>query len=71
MKAKKTIRNASEIDRFNDALNKMSTITIQYRDSQLSHKDYAIKMDAIIGASGWSQEDFYKEIDRRKQQIGR
>jgi hypothetical protein len=56
-------------ERFRDALQKMSQVSLAYQQSQIKHMDYAQKIDAIIDASGWSREAFQAEVDRRKKNL--
>lgn len=73
MKSKKVVAKQKEdptrMVRFNEALNKMSDTAIQYRDGAISHRDFVPRIDAIVSASGWGLEEFYKEIDARKLYI--
>lgn len=57
------------LERFRDALQKMSQIALSYQQGQTKHMAYCEKMDATIDASGWTREDFQAEVDRRKKNL--
>lgn len=55
--------------RFNDALQKMSQVSLAYQQGQIKHMAYAEKIDALIDASTWSREDFQAEVERRRKSL--
>jgi hypothetical protein len=64
-------KGVGTVERFNDALQKMASVSIGYRDGRVKHVQFSEQMDALITASGWSAGEFYKEIDRRRSNLGK
>lgn len=57
-------------ERFNDALSKLSQVSLAYQSGKLKHFDFANQMDALIDASGWTKQAFQEEVERRQQKLG-
>lgn len=58
-----------KIDRFNDAMHKMSQVSLAYQQGRLKHMAYAEQIDALIDASSWTREAFQMEVERRHKQL--
>lgn len=70
MDSKKLSEEEKRLDRFTNALQKMSLISLQYQQGKLKHMPYCEQMDALMDASGWSRSDFQQEIERRRKKLG-
>ena len=60
-----------DINRFEEAIQKMANISLQYVKGTIKYVPYSEQMDALMDASGWTKDQFQKEIDRRKDNFRR
>lgn len=68
-KEKEKEKEAIKMAAFDAAIEKISTLSIQYRDSKIKHPAYLEGLDAVMVVCGWSRKEFQAEIERRRAKL--
>lgn len=64
-----TPKKTRDMNKFSQAVAKIADAATAYRDYRIKHIEYTSQCDSAIQASGWSPEDFQKEIEIRRRNL--